>query len=90
VTRGNIPVVLTDTTPEAEAVQLDILGKMSGAQRILLAFEMSELTRELARAGIRRDHPDWSERRITQELIRLAFMPEQLPAWLEDRLRNER
>lgn len=34
---------------------------MSGEQRISLAFEMSELARELAKEGIRREHPDWPE-----------------------------
>jgi len=34
---------------------------MSGEQRLLLAFEMSMSVRELNRAGIRHDHPDWTE-----------------------------
>jgi hypothetical protein len=55
---------------------------MSGEQRILLAFEMSELARELAREGIRRDHPEWPEARVTRELLRLAFSPAPLPAGL--------
>ena len=56
---------------------------MSGEQRLLLAFEMSLFARELAREGIRRDHPDWPEDRLARELIRLAFLPKPLPAGLE-------
>jgi len=54
---------------------------------MLLAFEMSEFARELARAGIRHDHPEWSEAQVARELLRLAFFPKPLPAWLEERLR---
>lgn len=47
---------------------------------------MSEFARELAAAGIRQDHPDWSELQVKHELIRQAFYPDPLPAWLEARL----
>lgn len=73
---------LTDTSPLAEAVQLKTLRAMSGEQRILLAFELSMFARELAREGIRRDHPEWPEARVARELLRLAFFPAPLPAGL--------
>ena len=81
--RANISVMaITDTSPEAQAIQLKIQSGMSGEQRILLAFEMSEFARELARAGIRHDHPEWSEAQVARELLRLAFLPKPLPTWL--------
>lgn len=52
---------------------------MPGEQRLLLAFEMSLFARELARAGIRREHPDWDEARVARELLRFAFLPNPLP-----------
>jgi len=55
---------------------------MSGEERLMLAFEMSLFARELAREGIRRDHPDWTEAQVARELLRLAFLPEPLPAGL--------
>jgi hypothetical protein len=55
---------------------------MTGEQRLLLAFEMSTFARELARAGIQREHPDWPEANVARELLRLAFLPEPLPAGL--------
>jgi hypothetical protein len=81
-------VAITDTSPEARAIQLKIQSAMSGEQRILLAFEMSEFARELARAGIRHDHPEWTEAEVARELLRLAFFPKPLPAGLQDRLTN--
>jgi hypothetical protein len=71
-----------DSSPEAQAIQLEIHRTMSGEQRILLAFEMSLFARELAREGIRRDHPDWPEARVARELLRLAFFPAPLPSWI--------
>lgn len=63
---------LSDTTPEAQAIQERILRAMSGEQRLLLAWDMSVFARELARAGIRDAHPEWTE----------ALLPAPLPAGL--------
>jgi len=70
-------------TPEAKARQFEILRAMSGEQRITLAYEMSMFARDLAREGIRRDHPEWTEAQIARELLRLAFLPAPLPDWLK-------
>jgi hypothetical protein len=48
---------------------------MTCEQRLLLAFEMSLFARELVKAGIRHDHPDWLEQQVVREVIRLAFLP---------------
>jgi len=53
---------------------------MPGEQRLLLAFEMSLFARDLAKAGIRREHPEWQETQVARELLRLAFLPKPLPA----------
>jgi hypothetical protein len=52
---------------------------MSGEQRLLLAFEMSMLARDLSRERIRQEHPDWHETQVARELLRLAFFPAPLP-----------
>jgi hypothetical protein len=75
-------MAISDTSPEVEAMQLEIRRKMTGAQRLRLALEMSQFARELKKAGIRQDHPDWTERQVMIELFRLAFFPEPLPAWV--------
>lgn len=40
-----------DTTPDAEAVRLAALRKLSGAERLKLALELSETVRALELAG---------------------------------------
>ncbi len=73
---------ITDTSAAAQAVQLDIHRSMTGEQRLLLAYEMSMFARELNRARLLREHPDWAEVSIARELLRLAFLPMPLPAGL--------
>lgn len=73
-------VAISDTTPEARAIQEQIQRRMSGEQRLLLAWDMSLFARELTRAGIRHEHKDWSEAQVEREMLRLAFPPCPLPA----------
>jgi hypothetical protein len=54
-------MAITDTSPEAHEIQLQIHRSMSGEQRILLALEMSLFARDLVRERIRSEHPDWDE-----------------------------
>lgn len=73
---------ISDTAPAARKLQLQIELAMTGEERLLEAFEMSLFARELAKAKIRSDHPDWSESQIARELLRLAFLPHPLPSGL--------
>ena len=73
-------MAISDTSPEAQEVQEQIQRSMSGSRRILLSLEMSLFARELARARIRMDHPDWDDQQVARELLRIAFLPSPLPA----------
>jgi hypothetical protein len=48
----------------------------------MLALDMSLFARELARACLEQEHPEWSEAQVKRELLRLAFLPAPLPAGL--------
>ncbi|HEU0012263.1 MAG TPA: hypothetical protein VFQ45_01195 [Longimicrobium sp.] len=73
---------MSDTSPQAAAIQDDIYRRMSGAERLRLAFEMSTMVRDLAAARLRNEHPDWSDWQIKRELLRFAFDPAPLPEGL--------
>lgn len=64
---------MRDTTPEAQAVQDEVLRAMTGEQRLKLAFEMSEMARNLALARLRAEHPEWTDWELKRELLRYAF-----------------
>jgi len=72
-------VPITDTSAEAQAVQLQIQRAMTEEQRLLLALEMSLFARALAKARIQQEHPNWTESELARELLRLAFLPHPLP-----------
>jgi len=69
----------TDTSPAAKRLQLQIGAAMTGEQRILQALEASLLVREFTKSGIRTDHPDWTEAEVAREVLRLQFLPANLP-----------
>ena len=74
--RANIGFVnASDTTPRAQQLQSDIHQSMSAVQKIIISYEMSMFARELQRATLLREHPEWSEGQIRRELLRLAFFP---------------
>jgi hypothetical protein len=75
-------MAMSDTSPTMHSLQLQIQNGMSGEQRLLLSYEMSLFARELAKEGVRRDHPEWTEAQVARELLRLAFLPAPLPAGL--------
>jgi hypothetical protein len=70
---------ISDTSPEIQAMQDRIIMSMTGEQRLRLALEICQLTRALAKAGIRKDHPEWSEKEVNREFIRLLFYPSPMP-----------
>lgn len=70
---------MSDTSPEAAEVQLNIYRRMTGEQRLRIAMEMSRMAREFALTRIRSEHPEWSERECKMELIRIAFGDKPLP-----------
>jgi len=71
--------LLHDTTREAAAIQDEIIQRMSGEERLKLALEMTHFSRQLAATRIRNEHPEWTEREVTVELLRYAFNFKNLP-----------
>jgi hypothetical protein len=70
---------MTDTSPEAQAAQTEVYRKMTPAQRLEIALDMSLAAREFALAGLRLRHPDWTETQLQREILRYAFLPGELP-----------
>lgn len=61
-----------DTSPQAEAVQLEAYRRMGGLARAQVAFRLSGLARRVAMAGIRGRHPDYDERQVLRAWARLV------------------
>ncbi|HYA62406.1 MAG TPA: hypothetical protein VED66_04340 [Candidatus Sulfotelmatobacter sp.] len=65
--------MLSDTSPEALAIQLKIFRRMTAAERLRLALEMSESMRNVALAGLRSRRPELDPTGLRQELIRIFY-----------------
>jgi hypothetical protein len=75
-------MLISDTSPEIEAMQSRIHERMTGEQRLSMALEMSYLTHELAKQGLRDAHPDWPEKRVRREFLLSLFPPGKAPSQL--------
>ena len=50
--------------------QIEIYRRMTGQQRLQIAFELADLCRELARCGVLSQHPDWTDEQVEHEVVR--------------------
>jgi hypothetical protein len=75
-------MAINDTSPEIEAMQIKIIRSMTVEQRLLLALDISLTVRELRKAGLRNQNPEWSEKELMREIHREAFLPGPLPPWI--------
>ena len=66
-------VYTTDTSPEAQAVQLECLRKMSPHERIRQMCAMSRQVRNMAFEAIRRRHPGLDESEVQLLFIELTY-----------------
>ena len=55
------------TTPQ----QIEIFRGMRGEQRLRLAEDLYWFARKMKLAGLRAQHPDWSEEQLASELRRI-------------------
>ena len=71
--KPNLYAMASDTSPEAAAIQAEIFRRMTPAERVKLALEMSDSMRNVALAGLRSRHPEMREEQLKWELMRLMY-----------------
>ncbi|MDO8335290.1 MAG: hypothetical protein Q7T74_00715 [Candidatus Saccharibacteria bacterium] len=59
-----------DTTPEALAVEYNVLSSLSMQDKARMTFELSDNIRDITMAGIRASHPTYNDQQLRRELIR--------------------
>ena len=78
----------TDTSSEADAIQLQRFRQMSPAERMLTACRLSQQARRMAMQAIRRLHPSADERSVTLKMIEIAYgrsLAEEVSRWQAER-----
>ena len=63
----------TDTSPEAEAVQLELVRIKPPSERVQKTFRLSSEMVRSAKAAIRRRHPDFTEMQVAVKFIELCY-----------------
>jgi len=63
--------IAADTSPDADAVQLEAYRRMGGPGRAQVMFRLSEMARRTTEAGIRRRHPEYDDGHVMLALARL-------------------
>jgi hypothetical protein len=81
-------ILATDTSPEAERRQIELLSQAGPARRFALARSLSQMTLQLTRRNIRRRHPTASDEEINVRFVALTYgqeLAERLQAYLVQR-----
>jgi hypothetical protein len=66
-------VTLSDTTPRAAAIQLQLYRQASPSRRAQIAVELSNAARSTTIAGIRRRNPEYSQQETALAFLRLVY-----------------
>ena len=69
----NLGIMPFDTIPEAATIQEEIFRRMTAAQRLRLALEMSESLRNVALAGLRSRQPELNPQELSRALLRIMY-----------------
>ena len=64
---------VSDTSARAAAVQLALYRKAGPSGRVRVAIELSDAVRATTVAGIRRRHPEYSERDVALSFLWLVY-----------------
>lgn len=72
-------MVPLDTSQTANEIQLQVLKKMSGIERLRIALDLSELARKLAFTRIENEHPGLSRRLQVREFLRCILPADRYP-----------
>jgi hypothetical protein len=62
-----------DTTAQAARIQEAIIRRMTSAQRLRMALDMSESIRNVALAGLRARQPGLTAQELSRALLRLMY-----------------
>jgi hypothetical protein len=65
--------IASDTTIEADAMQVRVLRKIGIEGRARMTFQLSNNMRSTVEAGVRYRNPEYDERQVKREVMRLMI-----------------
>ena len=82
----------TDTSIEAERIQLEQIRRMTPSERVNKAFALSSEVARMCKAAIRRRHPEFDDNEVSLKFIELNYgkqLSDEVRAWRIARERNQ-
>ena len=79
--------MISDTRPDAERVQIDLVRQLSGAQKISQSLSLSSLAIGLSRRAIARANPDLSQHEVDMLWVEYTYgkdLAERLREYLKE------
>ncbi len=80
--------MLSDTPPDIEQLQIELLRQKTVTERMALAGNLTHFVIQLSRQAIARQHPEWTQRQVDLEWVEVHYgreLAESLRADLESR-----
>jgi hypothetical protein len=68
-------LIPADTTIDAAVRQLEVLRKLSTAERAEMTFQLCDDLRRIAEAGVRYRHPDYDRQAVRRAVLFLTLGP---------------
>lgn len=80
--------MLSDTPPDIEQLQIELLRRKTVTERMALAGNLTHFVIQLSRQAIARQHPEWTQRQVDLEWVEIHYgreLAESLRVDLESR-----
>ncbi len=68
--------MLSDTHPDAQRVQIELLRAKTTSERLGMARRLSDLVVRMSRQAIARQHPDWTTQEVNLAWVENSYGPE--------------
>ena len=82
----------TDTSTEADRIELELLRRMTPSERVQKAIALSNEVAHMCKAAIRRRHPDFDDNEVSLKFIELNYgrqLSDEVRAWRIARKRTQ-
>jgi hypothetical protein len=66
-------MVASDTSAKAAERQIELYRQLDAGQRSMIAADLSDDLREIAREGVHRRHPEFNDQQVTDELLWIFY-----------------
>jgi len=82
-------LIPTDTTIDALRKQFEILERLGIEDRAEMTFQLSDNLRQITESGVRLRHPEYNNRKVRREVLRITLGDELYRKAFEEREKDK-